>query len=124
MSDLDIIMENILDEDEDVESEKEQDAMDGAESSSKNPPNKIPEPSLGETIALLGEALKLHTTQNIGLGSNLKVGSTLSLTADSASYSINSVNLVTDPASYSTNSVKLVALPAKNCCLPTTYPTH
>ena len=29
MSDLDIAVENILDEDDDVESEKEQDAMDG-----------------------------------------------------------------------------------------------
>ena len=48
MSDLDIAVENILDEDDDVESEKEQDAMDGAESSAKNPTNKIPEPSLGK----------------------------------------------------------------------------
>ena len=47
MSGLDIAVENILDEDDDIESEKEQDAMDGAESSSKNPFNKIPEPSLG-----------------------------------------------------------------------------
>ena len=46
-------MENILGEDDNVESEKEQDAMDGAESSSKNPANKFPEPSLGEAIALL-----------------------------------------------------------------------
>ena len=30
MSDLDIAVENILDEDDDVESENEQDAMDGA----------------------------------------------------------------------------------------------
>ena len=30
MSDLDIAVENILDEDDNVESEKEQDAMDGA----------------------------------------------------------------------------------------------
>ena len=51
-----------MDEDEDVESEKEQDAMDGAESSTKNPTNKIPEPSLGGAIALLREAIKLHTT--------------------------------------------------------------
>ena len=43
MSDLDIAVENILDEDDDVELEKEQDAMDGAESSAKNPTNKIPE---------------------------------------------------------------------------------
>ena len=47
MSDLDIAVKNILDEDNDLESEKEQDAMDGAELSTKNPANKIPEPSLG-----------------------------------------------------------------------------
>ena len=109
-------MENILDEDDDVESEKEQDAMDGPESSAKNPTNKIPDPSLGEAIALLREAIKLHTTQNTRLGSKSKVDTTLSLTADSASYSINSINLVADPASHSTNSVKLVADPAKSCC--------
>ena len=40
MSDLDIAVEKIVDQD-DVESEKEQDAMDGAESSAKNPANKI-----------------------------------------------------------------------------------
>ena len=50
MSDLEITVENILDEDDDVESEKEQDDMDGAESSAKNPTNKIPEPSPGEAI--------------------------------------------------------------------------
>ena len=102
MSDLDIAVENILDEDDDVELEKEQDAKDGAESSSKNSANKISEPSLGKAITLLREAIKLHTTQNIGLGSKSKVDSTLSLTADSASYS--------------TNSLKLVADPAKSCC--------
>ena len=116
MSNLDIAVENILDEDDDVESEKEQDAMDGAESSAKNRTNKTPEPSLGEAIALLREAIKLHTTQNTGLGSKSKVDSTLSLTADSASCSINSVNLVADPASHSTNLVQLVADPAKSCC--------
>ena len=105
-----------MDEDDDVESEKEQDAMDGAESSAKNPTNKIPEPSLGEAIALLREAIKLHATQNTGLGSKSKVDSTLSLTADSASCSINSVNLVADPASHSTSLVQLVADPAKSCC--------
>ena len=52
MSDLDIAMEKKLDEDDDIESEKEQDAMDGAETSAKNPTYKIPEPSLGEAIAL------------------------------------------------------------------------
>ena len=93
MSDLDIAVENILDEDNDVELEKEQDAMDGVESSAKNPTNKIPEPSLGEAIALLREAIKLYTAQNTGLGSKSKVDSTLSLTADSASCSINSINL-------------------------------
>ena len=116
MSDLDIAVEGILDEDDDVESEKEQDAMDGTESSAKNPANKIPEPSLGEAIALLREAIKLHTAQNTGLGSKSKVDSTLSLTADSASCSINSINLVADPVSHSTNSVKLVADPVKSCC--------
>ena len=102
MSDIDIAVENILDEDDDVELEKEQDAKDEAESSSKNSANKISEPSLGKAITLLREAIKLHTTQNIGLGSKSKVDSTLSLTADSASYS--------------TNSLKLVADPAKSCC--------
>ena len=116
MSDLDIAVENILDEDDDVDLEKEQDAMDGAESSSKNPTNKIPVPFLGEAIALLREAIKLHTTQNIGLGSKSKVDYNLSLTADSATYSANSVNLVADPASFSANSVKLVADTAKSCC--------
>ena len=87
MSDLDIVVENILDEDDDVESEKEQDAMDGTESYYKNPTNKILKPSLGEAIALLREVIKLHTIQNLGLGSKSKVDSTFSLTADSASYS-------------------------------------
>ena len=90
--------------------------MDGAESSARNPTNKIPEPSLGEAIVLFREAIKLHTTQNAGLGSKSKVDSTLSLTTDSASCSINSINLVADKASHSTNSVKLVADPAKSCC--------
>ena len=63
MSDLDIAVESILDEVDEVESKKEQDAMDWAKSSSKNHKNKIPKPSLGETIALLREAIKLHTTQ-------------------------------------------------------------
>ena len=116
MSGLDIAVEKILDEDDDVESEKEQDAMDGAESSAKNPTNKTPEASLGEAIALLREAIKLHTAQNTEMGSKLKVDSTLSLTADSTLYSTNSVNLVADPASYSANSGKLMADPAKNCC--------
>ena len=116
MNDLDIAVKKILDEDDDVGSEKEQDAMDGAESSAKDPTYKFPEPSLGETIALLREAIKLHTTQNIGLGSKSKVDSTLSLPADSVSCSTNSVNLVADPASYSTNSGRLVADPAKSCC--------
>ena len=77
-------VENILEEDDDVESEKEHDALGGAESSSKNSTNKIPKPSLGETIVLLGEASQRHTTQNIGLGNKSKVDFTLSLTADSA----------------------------------------
>ena len=67
MSDLDTAVENILDEDEDGKLDKKQDAMDGAESSFKKSTNKIPKPSLGEAIALLREAIKLHTTQNIEL---------------------------------------------------------
>ena len=42
MSDSDIAEEKILDEDNDDELEKEQDAMDGDESSTKKPTNKIP----------------------------------------------------------------------------------
>ena len=102
MNDLDIAVKKILDEDDDVGSEKEQNSMDGAQSSAKDPTYKFPEPSLGETIALLREAIKLHTTQNIGLGSKSKVDTTLSLSADSGS----------------TNSGRLVADPAKSCCSP------
>ena len=69
MSDFDIALERILDEDVDVESEKEQDAMQGAES----PTYKTPEPSLGDAIALLRESVKLHITENIELGSKSKV---------------------------------------------------
>ena len=106
-SDLDIVVENFLDEDDDFELEKEQDVMDGVESSAKNRTNKIPEPSLGEAIALLREAIKLHITQNIGLESKSKVDSTLSLTADSASYITNSIKLVAEPVKscYSLNNV-------------------
>ena len=53
--------EKNLDEDDDVESEKEEDAMEGAESSAKNPANKFHEPSLGEAIALLREAIPAGT---------------------------------------------------------------
>ena len=53
-----------LDEDDDEESKKEQVAMDGDAFSTRNPTNKIPEPSLAESMALLREAIKLHTTQN------------------------------------------------------------
>ena len=53
----------MLDEDDDVGMEKEQNAMNGAKSSAKNPTYKIPEPSLGEATTLLTEAIKLHTTQ-------------------------------------------------------------
>ena len=74
MSDLDIALEKILDEDDNVKSVKEQNAMDGAESSAKNPTNKFPEPSLSKVIALLREALKLHTTQNTGLVSTVEWG--------------------------------------------------
>ena len=56
----------ILDEDDDTELEKEQDCIDGAESSAKNPTYKIPELSLSEAIALPRDVIKLHTTQNIG----------------------------------------------------------
>ena len=107
MSDLDIAVGKILDEGDDVELEKEQDATVGAKYSARNPTYKIPEPSQGDVIALLREAIKLHTTRNTALGS---------LNADSASCSTNSLNLVADLASYSTNSVKLVADPAKSCC--------
>ena len=69
MNDLDIALEKILDEDVDVESEKKQDGMQGAES----PTYKTLEPSLGEAIALLRESIKLHITQNIELGSKSKV---------------------------------------------------
>ena len=118
MSDLDMAVEKFLndDDDDDVELEKEQDAMDGAESVAKIPTNKIPEPSLGDAIVLFREVKKLPTAQNTEIGSKPKVGSILSLTADSALYSTNSVNLVADPASYSTNSVKLLADLAKSCC--------
>ena len=91
MGDLDIVVENILDEDDDVESEKEQESMDGTESFAKNPTNKISEPFLGEAIALL-------RVQNTGLESKSKVDTTLNFTAESASYSANSVKLVADPA--------------------------
>ena len=97
MSDLDISVGKILAGDDDVKLEKEQDAMDGAKSFAKKPTNKIPEPSLHKAIALLREAIKLHTTQNIGFRSKSKVGPTLSLTAYSASCTINSVNVVVDP---------------------------
>ena len=40
MTNFDIAVEKTLDEDGDVESEKEQDAMDGAESSANNPTKK------------------------------------------------------------------------------------
>ena len=127
MSDLDIVVQNILDEDDDVESKKEWDAIDGAEFCAKNPTNKIPKPFLGEAIALLREAIKLHTTQNTGLGSKSKVDSLfdcriLRLTAGSASYRTNSVNLVADPPSYCTTLVKLVADPDKSCCLSNNVP--
>ena len=78
MSDLEIAVDKIVDEDDDVGSEKEQDAMDRAESPAKNPTYKIPEPYPGEAIALLREAIKLNATQNIGVGSTSKVDSTLS----------------------------------------------
>ena len=51
MSDLDIALEKILDEDDDAGLQKEQYAIDGPEASAKSPTNKIPEPSLGEAIA-------------------------------------------------------------------------
>ena len=63
MSDLDVAVEKMLDEDDDLGSEKEEDTMD------KNPTYKFLEPFLGEAIALLREGIKLHTTQNIRLGS-------------------------------------------------------
>ena len=57
----------ILNEGNDVELEREQDAMDGAEFSAKHPKYKISESSLGEAKTLLRETIKLHPTQNIGL---------------------------------------------------------
>ena len=65
MSDLDIAVENILDEEDDVASEKEQDTIDGAQFSAKNPKYKIPKLSLGETMAVPRETIKLHAAQNI-----------------------------------------------------------
>ena len=61
---------------------------------------------VGEAIALLRKAIKMHTAQNIGLGSKSKVDSILRLTVDSASYSTNSVNMVVKPiTSCSSNNV-------------------
>ena len=76
---------------------------------------KTAKPSLGETIPLLKEAIKLHIAQNKGLGSTSKIDSTLSLTVESTSYSTISVNLVAGPASYSTNSINLLVDPVKSC---------
>ena len=63
MGDLDIAVQKNFDEDDNVGPEKEQDSIDGAESSAENPTYKIPEAPLGEAIALLREAIKLHTIQ-------------------------------------------------------------
>ena len=65
MSDLDIAVENILDEEDDAASEKEQDTIDGAQFSAKNPKYKIPKLSLGDTMAVLRATIKLHAAQNI-----------------------------------------------------------
>ena len=46
MGGLDIAVAKFLDEDDNVESEKEQDAMQGAESTAKTPRHKLLEPSL------------------------------------------------------------------------------
>ena len=46
MGDLDIDVAKFLDEDDNVESKKEQDAMRGAESTAKTPRHKFLEPSL------------------------------------------------------------------------------
>ena len=61
--------------------------MDGTESYSENPTNKILKPFLGEAIRLFREVIKLRTIQNLGLGRKSKVDSTFSLNADCASYS-------------------------------------
>ena len=74
---LTLLWKKNLDEDDDEESKKEQVAMDGDAFSTRNPTNKIPEPSLAESMALLREAIKLHTTQNERLESNSKVNSFL-----------------------------------------------
>ena len=58
MSDRGIAVEKFLDENDDVGSEKEQDAMIGAEPSAKNLSYRIPKFSLGEAIAVLREAIK------------------------------------------------------------------
>lgn len=116
MSDFDIAVEKIWDHDNEVELENEQDAVHGPESSAKYPRYKIH--FLVEAIALLREAVNLHTVQNIGLANE-----SLKLTADSASYSTNSVILVADPTSFSTNSVNLVADTLPKVVVPTTYPT-
>ena len=100
-------MEKVLDGDDDVELENKQDAMDWDESPSNSPTNKIPGLTLGEVTALLREAVRLHATQNSGLGIKSKKDVNLSLISDSASYSTNSVRLVADCAKscYSSKNV-------------------
>ena len=107
MSDLDIAVEKVLDEDDDVELENKQDAMDWDKSPANSPTNKIPGLTLGEVTALLREAVRLHATQNAGLGIKSKEDVNLSLISDSASYSTNSVRLVADRAKscYSSKNV-------------------
>ena len=64
MSELDIAAEKNLDEDDDVGSKKEQDVMDGAESSAKHARYRIPGPSLGDAMAVLKRGHKTaHSTK-------------------------------------------------------------
>lgn len=75
MSDFDIAVEKIWDHENKVELENEQDAVHGPESSAKYPRYKIH--FLDEAIALLREAVNLHTVQNIALANESKVDSPL-----------------------------------------------
>lgn len=75
MSDFDIAVEKIWDHDNKVELENEQDTLHGPESSAKYHRYKIH--FLDEAIALLREAVNLHTVQNIALSNESKVDSPL-----------------------------------------------
>lgn len=68
MNDLDIAVKNILDENNDIEWKKEQDTINGANFSVKNPKYKTPKFFLGE--AILRENCK--TVQNIEIQSKIR----------------------------------------------------